>query len=135
MLRALTLILLSLLVIGCNSSIQNSNSANRVATNTYGNANSIAQNVSSSSNPTNPNYLSEETMRRMILRRGAWNFGFGWVPMQRVEILKVGDFNPQGKYWPVRVRSYDEKNRNWVLDYQIFKNDYGEWDVRMIGSI
>lgn len=79
--------------------------------------------------------LSQEEMRQMILRRGAWDYGFGWIRVSEAEILRVGNFNEQQKYLPVRAKVSIHNRGSFVLDYQIFKNDYGDWAIRMVGSI
>ncbi|HEX8459202.1 MAG TPA: YARHG domain-containing protein [Pyrinomonadaceae bacterium] len=84
--------------------------------------------------PSGGSELSHEDMRQMILRRGAWDYGFGWVRLTEVEIQRVGEFNEQHKYWPVRVRAI-RGDRMFILDYHIYKDDYGDWAVRMVGSI
>ena len=79
--------------------------------------------------------LSEEDLRQMILRRGVWSLVVGWVPVTDAEILRVGNVNEQQNYLPVRARVSMRTRGPYVVDYQIFKNDYGDWAVRMVGSI
>lgn len=80
---------------------------------------------------TNSKYeLSREQMRQIILRRGFYDAFWGWRHLDRVEILKVGEFKEREKYWPVQAKGL-YGNKYYILDYQIFLNDYGEWEVRM----
>jgi hypothetical protein len=90
---------------------------------------------SSETVPTTAKYqLSQEKMRQLIQQRGAWDYFYGWQRVDRVEITRVGDFKADQKYWPVQVKAYIG-NRYYVLNYQVFINDYGDWEVRMIGTM
>lgn len=79
---------------------------------------------------SNPNPTDEE-IKQAIMARGAWNPLVGRIELETVEIDTRGYFNAEKKYWPVKARVTTKKTRQIaVLDFQIFKDDYGKWSAR-----
>ncbi|HEY0427497.1 MAG TPA: YARHG domain-containing protein [Pyrinomonadaceae bacterium] len=80
------------------------------------------------------NYLSQDEMLSLMKRNGIWSPMDGWHKYQSIEILRVGEFNEEKKFYPVQVRAkqttMDGKTWVWVWDCRIIKNDYGDWEAR-----
>ncbi len=72
---------------------------------------------------------SNEVIEKAIMERGASNLVVGRIPLKWVEVQQVGDYNEEGKYWAVKVR-VQTNFQTIVLDYQIYKDDYGKWAAR-----
>jgi hypothetical protein len=65
------------------------------------------------------------------MARGASNPLVGRIELETVEIDTRGYFNAEKKYWPVKAKITTKKTRQTaVLDFQIFKDDYGKWSAR-----
>jgi hypothetical protein len=74
---------------------------------------------------------SLESETQAIMTRGAWNPLVGRIELETVEIDTRGYFNAEKKYWPVKAKITTKKTRQIaVLDFQIFKDDYGKWSAR-----
>jgi len=79
---------------------------------------------------SNPKPTDEEIIQA-IMTRGAWNPLVGRIELETVEIDTRGYFNAEKKYWPVKAKITTKKTRQIaVLDFQIFKDDYGKWSAR-----
>ena len=79
---------------------------------------------------SNPKPTDAE-IKQAIMTRGAWNPLVGRIELETVEIDTRGDFNAEKKYWPVKAKITTKKTRQTaVLDFQIFKDDYGKWSAR-----
>ena len=74
---------------------------------------------------------TDEEIKQAIMTRGAWNPLVGRIELQTVEIDTRGHFNAEKKYWPVKAKITTKKTQQTaVLDFQIFKDDYGKWSAR-----
>lgn len=79
---------------------------------------------------SNPKPTDEE-IKQAIIARGAWNPLVGRIELETVEIDTRGYFNAEKKYWPVKAKVLTKKTRQTaVLEFQIFKDDYGKWSAR-----
>ncbi len=79
---------------------------------------------------SNPKPTDEE-IKQAIMAKGAWNPLVGRIELETVEIDTRGYFNAEKKYWPVKAKVTTKKTRQTaVLDFQIFKDDYGKWSAR-----
>ena len=79
---------------------------------------------------SNPKPTDEEIVQA-IMTRGAWNPLVGRIELETVEIDTRGYFNAEKKYWPVKAKITTKKTRQTaVLEFQIFKDDYGKWSAR-----
>lgn len=63
------------------------------------------------------------------MERGASNLVTGRIPLKSVEVQQVGGYNEEGKYWAVKAR-VQTNFQTVVLDYQIHKDDFGNWAAR-----
>ena len=72
---------------------------------------------------------SDEEIRKAIMARGAWNPLVGRIEVESVQIEQIGNFNAEKRYWPVKAR-VTTKYQNAVLEYQIFRDDFGKWSAR-----
>ncbi len=72
---------------------------------------------------------SNEVIERAIMERGASNLVMGRIPLKSVEVQQVGNYHEAGKYWAVKAR-VQTKFQTVVLDYQIYKDDFGNWAAR-----
>jgi hypothetical protein len=62
---------------------------------------------------------------------GAWNPLVGRVELETVEIEQIGYFNAEKKYWPVKAKvATKQTHQTAVLEFQIFRDDYGKWVAR-----
>lgn len=113
-----------------------------VASDTTTKPNPTPANTSSGSQPTSTSRsgfnLSQPDMLKIMQTKGIWNMysGLRRYPPDHIEILRVGQFNEEKKYWPVQVRLKERGMGEWVItvyDVRIFKNDYGDWEARRIG--
>jgi hypothetical protein len=81
--------------------------------------------------------LTQEEMLSLMQSRGIWDPFDGWHRHNNFEILRVGPYNEQGKFYPVQVKVTDVMNngstRESVYDCRILKNDYGDWETRKMG--
>jgi hypothetical protein len=74
---------------------------------------------------------SDAEIRKAIMARGAWNPIVGRIELQAVEIEQIGIFNSEKKYWPVKAKVKTAKTgETAVLNFQIFRDDYGQWAAR-----
>jgi hypothetical protein len=74
---------------------------------------------------------SDEEIKKAIMVRGASNPLFGRIELESVEIEQIGNFNAEKKYWPVKARvTTKQTHQNAVLEYQIFRDDFGNWSAR-----
>ena len=79
---------------------------------------------------SNPKPTDEE-IRKAIMVRGASNPLFGRIELESVEIEQIGNFNAEKKYWPVKARvTTKQTHQSAVLEYQIFRDDFGKWTAR-----
>lgn len=79
---------------------------------------------------TNPR-PSDAEIRKAIMARGAWNPIVGRLELQTVEIEQIGIFNSEKKYWPVKAKVKTAKTgETAVLNFPIFRDDYGQWAAR-----
>ncbi len=75
----------------------------------------------------------------------SWNESFlksENVKVDSIKIIRFGDFNKSGQYWPVKARVIGTykinlfietltKHFNKIGDFKIFKNDYGNWQAEL----
>lgn len=73
---------------------------------------------------------SDEEIRTAIMARGAWNPLVGRIELESVQIEQLGNFNVEKKYWPVKAR-VTTKHQTAVLEYQIFRDDFGKWTAHL----
>ena len=79
---------------------------------------------------SNPRPADEE-IKKAIMVRGASNPLFGRIELESVEIEQIGNFNAEKKYWPVKARvTTKQTHQSAVLEYQIFRDDFGKWTAR-----
>jgi hypothetical protein len=78
---------------------------------------------------TNPR-PSDAEIQKAIMALGAWNPLVGRVELQTVQVDQIGIFNGEKKYWPVKARVTTKAGQIPVLNFQIFRDDYGEWAAR-----
>jgi len=79
---------------------------------------------------SNPKPADEE-IKKAIMVRGASNPLFGRIELESVEIEQIGNFNSEKKYWPVKARVITKQtHQSAVLEYQIFRDDFGKWTAR-----
>ena len=110
-----------------------------VAANTTTQANPAPTNSNQSTSTSSSGYnLSQSEMLSIMRTKGIWNMysGLRRYPPDHIEILRVGQFNQEKKYWPVQIRLKERGMGEWVItvyDVRIFKNDYGDWEARRIG--
>jgi hypothetical protein len=71
---------------------------------------------------------SDAQIHKAIMAKGAWNPLSGRVELQTVQIEQIGIFNAEKKYWPVKAKVTTARTGQIaVLDFQLFKDDYGQW--------
>jgi hypothetical protein len=79
---------------------------------------------------SNPKPADDE-IKKAIMVRGASNPLFGRIELESVEIEQIGNFNAEKKYWPVKARvTTKQTHQSAVLEYQIFRDDFGNWSAR-----
>lgn len=92
--------------------------------------------LSTSSVPTGDT-LTEEEMMSIMQRRGIWGAWAGQQKHDTYEIVRVGPYNKEGKFYPVQVKvsdlMSDRKIHEDVWDCRFQKNDYGDWEVKKMG--
>ncbi len=74
---------------------------------------------------------SNEVIEKAIMERGASNLVVGRIPLKWVEVQHVGDYNEEEKYWAVKAR-VQTNFQTVVLNYQIYKDDFGNWAARQV---
>jgi hypothetical protein len=67
------------------------------------------------------------------MKTGVSNFIVGQIPLQSVKVERIGSYNEQQKYWPVKAKIVTKAGETVTLDWQVFRNDYGEWAARRAG--
>ena len=73
---------------------------------------------------------SDEEIKTAIMARGAWNPLVGRIELESVQIEQLGNFNIEKKCWPVKAR-VTTKHQTAVLEYQVFRDDFGKWSARL----
>jgi hypothetical protein len=64
------------------------------------------------------------------MKTGVSNMIVGKIPLQSVTIERIGPYNEEQKYWPVRAKIVTKVGETVTLDWQVSRNDYGEWSAR-----
>lgn len=72
-------------------------------------------------------------MLRIMQDNGIWNMYSGTHRYEKAEILQVGEFNQEGKYWPAKVRINKRSGASLYIDVNLIrfsKDDFGQWVAR-----
>lgn len=77
---------------------------------------------------SNPKPTDEE-IKKAIMTRGGWNPLVGRIELESVEIEQIGNFNAEKKYWPVKAK-VTTKHQTASLEFQLFRDDFGNWSAR-----
>jgi hypothetical protein len=111
--------------------------ADEANANVNANVNSYVNTYTRPSSPAakSEGYLSQAEMLSLMQNKGLWDPWDGRMhKYESIEILRVGSYNEEKKYYPVQVRvkqtMMDGKTWVWVWDCRIAKNDYGDWIAR-----
>jgi hypothetical protein len=78
---------------------------------------------------TNPRPSNAE-IEQAIMKTGVSNLIVGRIPLRSVSVERIGTYNDQQKYWPVRAKIVTRVGEERILDWVLSRNDYGEWVAR-----
>jgi hypothetical protein len=90
----------------------------------------LVSSLSGCASLSNPKPADEE-IKKAIMVRGASNPLFGRIELESVQVEQIGNYNAEKKYWPVKARvTTKQTHQSAVLEYQIFRDDFGKWTAR-----